>query len=133
MPNLFILRPQYLIASVNVLVEQCHGAADSAGWWKDLNTGLSTKEANNVPEKLMLTVSEIGEAMEGHRKNLQDAHLPEFLSIEVELADAIIRICDLAGAKQYRLAEALAAKMQYNAQRADHKLENRAGVNGKKY
>jgi len=133
MSKVFQLLPQFLVASVNVLIEQCHGAADASGWWKDLRTGLSTKEADNVPEKLMLVVSEIGEAMEGHRKNLQDEHLPEFLSIEVELADGIIRICDLAGAKNYRLAEALAAKMQYNAERADHKPENRAGVNGKKY
>ena len=127
----FQLLPHYLVASVNILVEQCHGA--NANWWKDLNTGLSTKEANNVPEKLMLVVSELGEAMEGHRKNLQDTHVPDFLNVEVELADAIIRICDLAGAKGYRLAEALAAKMQYNAIRADHKLEHRAGKNGKKY
>lgn len=133
MSSVFTLLPNYLVAAVNVLVEQCHGAAAAAGWWTDLNTGLSTKDANNVPEKLMLTVSELGEAMEGHRKNLRDEHLPEFLSIEVELADAIIRICDLSGAKGYRLAEALAAKMQYNAVRADHKPENRAGVNGKKY
>ena len=133
MSSVFKVLPQYLVASVNVLVEQCHGAAATAGWWTDLNTGLSTKDANNVPEKLMLTVSEIGEAMEGHRKNLRDEHLPEFLSIEVELADAIIRICDLSGAKGYRLAEALAAKMEYNSTRADHKPENRAGANGKKY
>ena len=133
MSSVFQLLPNYLVASVNILVEQCHGASAAAGWWADLNTGLSTKDANNVPEKLMLTVSELGEAMEGHRKNLRDEHLPDFLSVEVELADAIIRICDLSGAKGYRLAEALAAKMQYNAVRADHKLENRAGVNGKKY
>lgn len=133
MSKVFQLLPQFLVASVNVLVEQCHGAADASGWWTDLNTGLSLKGANNVPEKLMLTVSELGEAMEGHRKNLRDEHLPEFLSVEVELADAIIRICDLAGAKNYRLAEALAAKMEYNSTRADHKPENRAGANGKKY
>jgi NTP pyrophosphatase (non-canonical NTP hydrolase) len=81
----------------------------------------------------MLTVSELGEAMEGHRKGLQDDHLPEFKMVEVELADTMIRICDLAGAKGYRLAEAMAAKMQYNAERADHKPENRLKAGGKKY
>lgn len=133
MSTVFQLLPNYLVASVNVLVEQCHGAAEVVGWWTDLDTGLSTKAAKNVPEKLMLIVSEVSEAMEGHRTNKPDQHIPEFLNVEVELADAIIRICDLSGAKGYRLAEALAAKMQYNSTRADHKLENRAGTNGKKY
>lgn len=129
----FALQPDFIQASVNLLVQQCFGASESAGWWNDLQSGLSTRDANNVPEKLMLAVSELGEAMEGHRKNLQDDHLPEFKMIEVELADAMIRICDLAGAKGYRLAEAMAAKLQYNAERADHKPENRAKAGGKKY
>lgn len=129
----FALQPDFIQASVNMLVQQCFGASEAAGWWTDLQSGLSTRDANNVPEKLMLTVPELGEAMEGHRKNLQDDHLPEFKSVEVELADAMIRICDLAGAKGYRLAEAMAAKMQYNSERADHKPENRLKAGGKKY
>ncbi len=133
MSKSFALQPDFIQASVNMLVQQCFGASESAGWWTDLQSGLSTRDANNVPEKLMLTVSELGEAMEGHRKNLQDDHLPEFKMVEVELADTMIRICDLAGAKGYRLAEAMAAKMQYNAERADHKPENRLKAGGKKY
>lgn len=119
--------------AVQGLIDVCHGAAHKAGWWTDLKTGADKRAENNVPEKLMLIVSELGEAMEAHRKNLQDEHLPEFLGIEVELADAMIRIGDLAGAKGYRVAEALAAKMAYNAQRADHKPENRVKEGGKAY
>lgn len=129
----FTLQPQFLQASINLLVQQCFGASEKAGWWTDLQTGLSTRDANNVPEKLMLTVSELSEAMEGHRTNKADTHLPEFKMIEVELADAIIRICGLAGAKGYRLSEALAAKMVYNAEREDPKIENRRKADGKKY
>lgn len=120
------------------LINACHGAAAASGWWTDLKTGEDLRQANNVPEKLMLIVSEVAEAMEGHRKNLQDDHLPQFhlpqfKMVEVELADAIIRICDLAGAKGYRVAEALGAKLNYNAQRADHKPENRRAEGGKQY
>lgn len=52
---------------------------------------------------------------------------------EVELADAVIRTFDLAGAYSMDLAGAIAEKLQRNAQRADHKLENRAVAGGKAY
>lgn len=44
---------------------------------------------------------------------------------EVELADTILRICDLVGAVSYDLGGAIAEKLQYNAQRLDHELEHR--------
>lgn len=81
----------------------------------------------------MLTVSELSEGMEGYRKGLMDDHLPHREMLEVELADAIIRIGDLAGALGYNLAETVREKMAYNAQRADHKPGNRTQVNGKKF
>jgi NTP pyrophosphatase (non-canonical NTP hydrolase) len=52
---------------------------------------------------------------------------------EVELADAVIRIFDLAGAYRMDLAGAIAEKMAFNASRADHKIENRAAEGGKKF
>lgn len=129
----FVLDPIALEHAAKVLTQQCHGAAFKAGWWTDLHNGTDLRQVNNVPEKLMLTVSELGEAMEGHRKSLKDEHLPEFTSVEVELADAVIRIFDLGGAKNYRIAQAIAAKMEYNAKRADHKPENRVKEGGKAY
>lgn len=111
----------------------CHGLAFEAGWWTDLKTGEDQRGANNIPEKLMLTVSELGEAMEGHRKNLMDDKLPHRPMIEVELADTLIRIFDLAGAKGYDLGGAIAEKLAFNAKRADHKAENRAKEGGKAY
>jgi NTP pyrophosphatase (non-canonical NTP hydrolase) len=81
----------------------------------------------------MLIVSELAEAMEGDRKNKMDDHLPHRESREVELADALIRICDLAGAYNLDLAGAVVEKMAYNAQRADHKPEARAAEGGKAY
>jgi NTP pyrophosphatase (non-canonical NTP hydrolase) len=81
----------------------------------------------------MLIVSEVAEAMEGHRKDLMDDKLPHRKMIEVELADTMIRIFDLAGAKGYDLGGAINDKMAYNAQRADHKIENRLKPGGKAY
>lgn len=81
----------------------------------------------------MLIVSEIAEAMEGERKNLQDDKLPHRKMAEVELADALIRIFDYAGGMNYDLAGALIEKLAYNAQREDHKLENRLKADGKKF
>jgi NTP pyrophosphatase (non-canonical NTP hydrolase) len=51
----------------------------------------------------------------------------------VELADAVIRIFDLAGAYGMDLGGAIAEKMSFNADRPDHKPENRAAVGGKSY
>jgi len=59
-------------------------------WWIDIHTQQPLNR--NIGELLMLVVSEIAEAMEGHRKNLRDDHLPDRSMIEVELADAMIRI-----------------------------------------
>lgn len=111
------------------LASECHGASSAAGWWEGLDVG----DPHVIATKLMLMVSEICEAMEGHRKNLMDDHLPHRPSLEVELADAMIRIADLAGRLKLDLGGAIAEKMAYNAVRADHKPENRAADGGKKY
>ena len=50
----------------------------------------------------------------------------------MELADAVIRIMDLAGAVGLDLGGAVAEKLDYNQKRADHKPENRAKDGGKK-
>jgi hypothetical protein len=52
---------------------------------------------------------------------------------EVELADAVIRICDYASRWGYDLGGAIVDKLAHNAQRADHKIENRAKNGGKKF
>jgi hypothetical protein len=53
--------------------------------------------------------------------------------LEVELADAVIRILDMCGGLGLDLQGAIYEKLVYNAQRADHKVENRLKENGKKF
>lgn len=117
-----------------LLQQQCHGAAREAGWWTHPHTGESiTTNPYCFSNKLMLIVSEVSEAMEGDRKNLKDDKLPHREMREVELADAVIRIFDLAGAYGMNLGGAIAEKLAFNAQRPDHKIENRKAEGGKTY
>lgn len=119
--------------AANFLQSVCHGAASNAGWWG----GKSGPDPRNnhmcFSQKLMLIVSEIAEAMEGDRKGLKDDHLPNRDMREVELADAVIRIMDLAGAYNMDIGGAIAEKMQYNRTRQDHKIEARNSPGGKAY
>ena len=114
---------------INLLVNITHDA--NRKWWVDLET--EEPKDRNVPEMLMLIVSEIAEAMEGHRKSLQDDKLPHRSMLEVELADALIRLLDLAGGLGLDLGGAYKEKMDYNESRLDHQREARLAVNGKKY
>lgn len=101
------------------------------GFYTDLKT--MERLDRNIPEMLCLIHSEVSEAMEGYRKNLPDDKLPDRPMIEVELADAIIRILDLGEYMGLDVGGAVADKFIFNLEREDHKLENRAKENGKKF
>jgi hypothetical protein len=47
-----------------------------------------------------------------------DDKVPEFSAVEAEFADAIIRMMDQAHARGWRVAQAIEAKMKFNATRA---------------
>lgn len=91
---------------------------------------------HNFGEKCMLQVTEIAESVEKHRKTIgkgkpdePDEHCPQFGSITIEFADAIIRIMDthkgmiepqeaLPGNRlNHNLAEAIVAKAAFNRSR----------------
>lgn len=116
-------------ADLNTWAQLCHDLAYKAGWWDYDNETTSLIYA----AKIALVHSEISEALEGIRKNTMDAHLPYRKSVEVELADALIRIFDLAGAMGLDLDGAVEEKLDYNQERSDHKRENREKENGKKF
>ena len=105
---------------------------ENAKWWVDLYTGEPLVE-RNVGELLMLTVSELAEAMKGHRQNLMDDHLLHRKMFEVELADCIIRVLDIGEGLGLDVAEAIYEKILFNRDRSDHTREARLAPNGKKY
>jgi NTP pyrophosphatase (non-canonical NTP hydrolase) len=113
------------------VANNCHTLARSAGWWHECD-GTTLKRVN-VAEKLCLIHSEISEAMEGDRKDMMDDKLPDRKMLEVELADAVIRIFDLAGRLQLDIPGAMIEKLHFNQTRQDHKPESRFAPGGKKY
>ena len=100
-------------------------------WWIDLET--DQPKERNVGEMLMLCVSELAEALEGHRKGLQDDKLVQYRMLDVELADCLIRILDLCAGLNINIGEVFESKMDFNRTREDHKIENRKKEGGKKY
>lgn len=100
-------------------------------WWQDPATGDIIER--NVGEMLMLAVSELAEALEAHRKDLMDSHLPHRKGFEVEIVDTLIRLFDLSCGLGLDLDGAFEDKMAFNAIREDHKHESRLQANGKKY
>jgi hypothetical protein len=102
------------VAFTNILAQVqyiCHQNAVEHGFYE---------HEFNLGEKLMLTITELAEGYEGVRKNighLPDEHCPEYTNEEIELADSIIRLLDLAEYRKLRLAGAVLCKMDYNATR----------------
>ncbi len=110
--------------TINELVAESHERAVKAGWYSDRKTG--ERIERNIPEMIALIHSELSEALEGHRKSLMDDHLPNRSMTEVELADVLIRVGDLAGyLGAWNMEAVVKEKMEYNLHREDHKLENR--------
>jgi NTP pyrophosphatase (non-canonical NTP hydrolase) len=101
---------QLLFNMINVLAEDVHEIAKSKGWWD---------EPRSDAECIALMHSELSEWLEYLRHgNGPSDHLPTFTGAEEEAADTIIRVLDLCKARGYRIGEAIAAKMDFNAKRA---------------
>jgi len=106
--------------SILELISESYNTAVEKGWWE----GGAEREVGTA---LMLMVTELAEAMEEHRNGraLDEIwHQPEGHpkagkpeGVPVELADVIIRICDLAGHHKIPLNAALREKLAYNKTR----------------
>lgn len=133
----------FVVDAGRTLQDACFQASAQAGWWGEMAYGapvdaIEVRSGSKLgkllgTQKICLAHSELSEAMEGLRKDLDDDKLPHRKMEEVELADAVIRIFDYAGAKGYDLGAAIAEKMAFNAVRPDHKLEVRAATGGKAF
>lgn len=113
--------------TIHNLVKLAHHAAEEKGFWDG--------GVHNISEKLMLIVSELGEAQEALRKDrhacpdeialvegAEDTFVGDFQTIvkdtfEDELADAVIRIADLAGYLGIDLEKHVELKLRYNKTR----------------
>ena len=86
-----------------------HNNAVAHGWWEE------PREDGTL---IALIMSEAAEALEALRKgNKPDEHCPQFSGAEVELADVIIRIMDMAEARGWDVAGAIVAKHEFNKTR----------------
>lgn len=111
------------------VVDRCYNDSVERGWWD----GINPEDPYVFATKLALVHSEVSEALEGGRKGKMDDHLPNRKAEEVELADAVIRIFDLAKARNMDILGAILEKQAYNKNRPDHNRENRAAEGGKKF
>jgi NTP pyrophosphatase (non-canonical NTP hydrolase) len=123
--------------NIKEIQQEIHKVNVEKGFWD---------EDRNVGEMLMLVTSELGEAIEAHRKgrfaDMEDFSIrgidrsctEDFVNdfeydikdtFEDEIADAVIRLLDLAAGLNINLERHISLKMQYN--------ETRPYKHGKKY
>lgn len=117
------------VNGLDYLAARVHAA--NKKWWVSLETGEPIQR--NIGELLMLSVSELAEALEGHRKNLKDDKLPNRDMFHVEIVDCFIRLFDICGGLNIDLGAIFEEKMAFNAVRVDHTHEARKTDTGKKY
>lgn len=104
--------------SIQTWTDEIHAMAKEKGWWENPRSPLDVH---------MLIVSEIAEATEEARKKTNPVYFDDSpgaaypLKPEgelIELADAVIRIMDYCGFKNWDLEAAIRMKVEYNASRA---------------
>lgn len=102
------------MSTLKELIERSHKGAKEKGFWDN---------ERNVGELLMLTTSELGEALEAHRKGRFG--LKQKDTFEDEIADTFIRLFDLCGGLGIDIEEQIQWKLGYN--------KTRPRLHGKKY
>jgi NTP pyrophosphatase (non-canonical NTP hydrolase) len=101
------------------LAETITDNADRKGFWDITDPDL------NIPLKLALCFTEISEALEAHRELYDDAEADPLTGMTPmqeedfteELADAIIRVLDIAGGYELPIGDAIISKIEKNRAR----------------
>ena len=96
--------------------DEIHENAVLHGWWE----GWKECSESALPEKILLVHAELSEAVEEYRDGKLDTRIgaggkPE--GFWIEMADAVIRILDMAGAFGIDLEHLIEMKHQYNKTR----------------
>ena len=94
---------------LNEYVKNCHKIALEHGFWE---------KSTSIPTKLMLIVTELGEACEADRHDDKE-------NFKEELADVFIRLADLVGWLGIDMEEEVSKKMAIN--------KDRPRLHGKEY
>lgn len=132
--------------TISELQKKVHATALEKGWWPLIDTVDKRKMIDfdkvNIPEKLMLMTTELGEAMEHYRNGVgmkevvyQELETDTFLTLAeldkypqytlsnkpdgfaVELADVMIRILDYCAAFNIDIEHIIEVKANYNKTR----------------
>ena len=99
-----------LTTIIDQVADQIYTAMQVNGFWSN--------DQDNFGSKTALVHSELSEMLEANRKSIiADDKLPEFTGEEAEAADTVIRLLDMAGRYNWRLGEAITAKMLFNLER----------------
>lgn len=95
------------------MAERVHANAVVKGFWD----GELSRE-KELAVRIALIHSEISEALEATRTgNPADRHVPALTNLEIELADAVIRIMDMARHFNLRVGQAIVMKHAFNETR----------------
>lgn len=104
------LSPYRFVREWDHFADSVFALAQEKGWYDN--------GKRNPAEAIALIHSELSEALEALRTdpNQPDKHVPQMKNVEVELADAVIRIMDLSRAEGWDVGYAIVQK--YLANRA---------------